>query len=84
MSITNASAFIYSQYGLKLALRGKIADLLQQPVSFMNGESLYQTDREQARLGPRPIVSANFGNLTTLRSIEDLILLIIKEDVSFK
>ena len=65
---------IYRSYGLKLALKGKITDAMQQSLLYKNAESLYQSDREQAHLGPRPIISANFGNISTLRSIENLIL----------
>ena len=64
----------FRSYGLKLALTGKITDAMQQSLLYKNAESLYQSDREQAVLGPRPIISANFGNISTLRSIENLIL----------
>ena len=64
----------FRSYGLKLALTGKITDAMQQSLLYKNAESLYQSDREQAVLGPRPIISANFGNISSLRSIENLIL----------
>ena len=64
----------FRSYGLKLALTGKITDAMQQSLLYKNAESLYQSDREQAAFGPRPIISANFGNISSLRSIENLIL----------
>lgn len=66
--------FNFRSYGLKLALTGKMTDAMQQSLLYKNAESLYQSDREQAALGPRPIISANFGNISSLRSIENLIL----------
>ena len=65
---------IYRSFGLKLALKGKITDAMQQSLLYRNAESLYQSDREQKLFGPRPIISANFGNISTLRSIENLLL----------
>ena len=65
---------MHRSYGLKLALKGNVADIMQQSLLYRNAESLYQSDGEQTRLGPRPIISANFGNLRTLRSVEHLLL----------
>ena len=59
---------------MKVALEGPLNRFLQQTFLLYNYESLYQTDEQRKRQGPRPLISNNFGNITTLRSIEGLLL----------
>ena len=66
--------FIHRKYGMKVALEGKLTKFMQQSFLLPNYEFLYQTTEETKRQGNRPLISNNFGNLTTLRSIEDVLL----------
>ena len=60
---------------MKVAVDGKLASLAEgQTFELYNYENLYQTDEQRERQGNRPLISNNFGNLTTLRSIEGLLL----------
>ena len=59
---------------MKVALEGKLIDFLQQSFLLYNYETLYETEEQRMRKGNRPLITNNFGNLTTLRSIEGLLL----------
>ena len=66
-------------YGIKLALRGKLSDLIQIGAmkladNLENYESLYMTSQQIKLVGPRPIASANFMNLTSIRSIDHILM----------
>ena len=60
---------IFRHYGMKIALDGKLADMIQGDHLLYDYESLYQTRDMRRRLGHRPIISANFQNITKLSSI---------------
>ena len=59
---------------MKIALEGKLTELMQQSFLLYNYETLYQTEEQRKRQGNRPLISNNFGNLTTLRSVDGLLL----------
>lgn len=56
---------------------GMVADLLQSPnilSQLQNYEISYRTSDQMKQSGPRPLVSANFMNLTNISSVEDILL----------
>ena len=59
---------------MKVALRGKLTGLMQESFLLYNYEHLYRSVQQRNRDGNRPLISNNFGNLTTLRSIENQLL----------
>ena len=65
------------KYGIKTAIRGKLSELLQMPgglTGFSNAEDWYQSPATQKRVGARPITTTNFGGLSKLSSISNLLL----------
>ena len=65
---------IFRKYGIKVALEGKLTALMQQSFQLVDYEHLYRSKEQRDRDGHRPLISNNFGNLTTIRAIEDLVL----------
>ena len=59
---------------MKIAIDGNIAGLIQDDGLLYDYESLYQTKEMRRRNGPRPLISANFQNITRLSSISNLLL----------
>ena len=60
---------------MKVALQGKLTGLMQESFMLYNYEHLYQSEEQRNRNGnSRPLISNNFGNLTTLRAIENHLL----------
>ena len=47
---------------------------MQQSFQLVDYEHLYRSKEQRDRDGHRPLISNNFGNLTTIRAIEDLVL----------
>ena len=68
------STFFYRSFGIRIAIDGKIAGLLQDDGLLYDYESLYQTKDSIQKNGPRPLISANFQNITKLSSISSLLL----------
>ena len=64
----------FRKYGLKVALEGKLTSIMQQSFQLVDYEHLYRSTEQRDRDGHRPLISNNFGNLTTIRAIEDLVL----------
>ena len=62
------------KFGIKIAVDGKLADMIQTDSSLYDYESLYQTKEMRRRHGHRPIITANFQNITKLSSISNLLL----------
>ena len=65
---------LFRKYGLKVALEGKLTSIMQQSFQLVDYEHLYRSTEQRDRDGHRPLISNNFGNLTTIRAIEDLVL----------
>ena len=63
-------------FGVKLAVKGKLSDMYQpgSEASYQDYESVYQTTQQRKRSGPRPIISANFMNLTNINSIDQILM----------
>ena len=61
-------------FGIKIAVDGKLANFLQDDGLLYDYESLYQTKGMPNKDGPRPLISANFQNITRLSSISNLLL----------
>ena len=64
------------KYGIKVAIQGKLSELLQMPgglTGFRNAEDWYQNPETQNRVGARPITTTNFGGLSRLSSISNLL-----------
>ena len=70
--------FYCRKYQIKIALKeGFVSDLMQAPnilSQLQNYEISYRTSDQMLKFGPRPLISANFMNLTNIKSIEDLLL----------
>ena len=71
--------YFYSRkYQIKIALKeGFVSDLMQAPnilSQLQNYEISYRTSDQMSKFGPRPLISANFMNLTNIKSIEDVLL----------
>ena len=70
--------FYFRKYKIKIALKeGFVADVMQAPnilSQLQNYEISYRTSDQMLKFGPRPLISANFMNLTNIRSIEDILL----------
>ena len=70
--------FYFRKYKIKIALKeGFVSDLMQAPnilSQLQNYEISYRTSDQMLKFGPRPLISANFMNLTNIRSIEDILL----------
>ena len=47
---------------------------MQQSFQLVDYEHLYRSTEQRNRDGHRPLISNNFGNLTTIRAIEHLVL----------
>ena len=70
----NAYQFL-KEYKMKLVVEGKISDSLQMSTgNVYNYQSIYHTSQEIQRLGPRPMVSASFWNLTNILSLSKLFM----------
>ena len=59
---------------MKIALEGKLTELMQQSFTIVDYEHLYRSTEQRNHDGHRPLISNNFGNLTTLRAIENQLL----------
>ena len=59
---------------MKVALQGMLTGLMQESFQLYNYDHLYRSGVQRNRDGPRPLISNNFGNLTTLRAIENQLL----------
>ena len=66
------------QYKIKIAVKeGIISELLESPnilSQLQSYEISYQTSEQMKHLGPRPLISANFMNLSSIASIDDILL----------
>ena len=62
------------EFGIKLAVKGKLSEMYQPSVDPQNYESAYQTTEQRKRNGPRPIVTSNFMNLTNIKSIDRVLM----------
>ena len=72
-------AYIFlEKFGVKLAVKGKLSDMYQPSSGFSANlkdyEGIYQTRLQRKRNGPRPIISANFMNLTNINSIDQILM----------
>jgi len=69
-----AYAFL-KEYKMKLAVDGKITDSFQTSSgNIQNYQSSYQTSEQMQRTGIRPMVSANFWNLTNILTLSNLFM----------
>ena len=62
-------------HGIRIAVKGKLSEMYQ-PTSFsyQDYESVYQSQEQIKRNGFRPIISANFMNITNIKSIDHLLM----------
>ena len=77
MNQNNYITIFYRKYGIKVAIQGKLSEILQMPgglTQFRNAEDWYLNAETIEIEGARPITTTNFGGLSRLSSISNLIL----------
>ena len=62
-------------HGLRVAVKGKLSEMYQpSSLDYQDYESVYLSQEQITREGFRPIISANFMNITNIKSIDHLLM----------